>query len=60
MMSKKEGKIGPWFWKSSVQQYRRVPEQGRGKGWMGEQGEGIGLMGFVGRGDQGKGKSFEM
>ena len=41
MMSKKEG----------VQQCRAIPEQGSGKGWMGEQEEGRGLMGLSGSGE---------
>ena len=49
-----------WFWEGSVQQYRAIPEQGNGKGWMEKQGEGSGLMGLLGSGKPGKGKSFEM
>ena len=33
---------------------------GLGKGLIGEQGKARGLMGLSGRGDPGKGKSFEM
>ena len=43
-----------------MQEYRRIPEQGSGKGSMEEQGEGRGLMGLEGSGDPEKGKSFEM
>ena len=43
-----------------MQQYRGIPEQGSGKGWMGEQGEETGLIGLSGSGEPEKGKSFEM
>ena len=52
----KEWRSGPWFWKDSVQEYRGIPEQGNGKGWMEEQGDGRGLMGLAGSGDPEKGK----
>ena len=55
-----ERRGGPWFWKDSVQQYRGIPEQGNGKGWMGEQGEGRGLMGLSGSWGPEKRKSFEI
>ena len=42
-----------------MEQCRGIPGQGIGKGWIGEQ-EGRGLMRLLGRGDPGKGKSFEM
>ena len=58
--AQEEERSGSRSWKSSVQQYRGIPEQGSGKGWIGEQGEGRGLMGLLGRGNPGKGKSFEM
>ena len=43
-----------------MQQCRVTPGKGSGKGWIGEQGDASGLMGLSGRGDPGKGKSFEM
>ena len=43
-----------------MQQCRGLPGQGSGKGLIGEQEEGRGLMELLGRGDPGKGKSFEM
>ena len=55
-----EGRSDPWFWKGSVYQCRGLPEQGSGKVLIGEQGEGKGLMELSGRGEPGKGKSFEM
>ena len=51
-----ERRSGPWFWKGSVQQYRAKPEQGSGKGRVGEQGEGRGLMGLLGSGGARKGE----
>ena len=43
-----------------MQEYRGIPEQGSGKGWMEEQGDRRRPMGLVGSGDPEKGKSFEM
>ena len=55
-----EGMSGPWSWKDSVHQCRKMPEQGSGKGYMVEQAEGRRLIGLLERRDQGKLKSFEM
>ena len=58
--AQEEGRSGSWSWKGSVQQCRGIPEQGSGKGLIGEQQEGRALMGLLGKGDPGKRKSFEM
>ena len=57
MMSKKNGGVAPGSGKA---QCRAIPEQGSGKGWMGEQGEERELMGLSGSGEPEKEKSFEM
>ena len=43
-----------------MQNCRGLPGQRRERALMGEWAEGRGLMGLMGRGEQGKGKSFGM
>ena len=50
-----EQRSGPWFWKGSVQQCRAIPEQGSGKGWMGDRREEKGFMELLGSGGQERG-----